>query len=84
MGGAPSSIDMGKRVGMDVLSRMTQRANTALMQSAGKAKELKIQYIDTEHVLWGLLHDSSIYQLISECKAVPSEIQAALEKGFKP
>lgn len=82
--GQPSSIDMGKRVGMDVLSRMTQRANTALMQSATKAKELKIQYIDTEHVLWGLLHDSSIYQLISECKAVPSEIQTALEKGFKP
>ena len=78
-----SSIDMGKRVGMDVLSRLTQRANTVLMKSVAKVKELKVQYIDTEHVLWGLLQDSSIYQLISDCKVVPSEIQASLEKSFK-
>ena len=78
-----SSIDMDKRVGMDVISRLTQRANTVLMKSVNKVKELKIQYIDTEHVLWGLLQDSSIYQLISDSKAVPSEIQAALEKSFK-
>ena len=79
----PSSIDMGKRVGMDVLSRLTQRANAVLMKSVDKVKELKGQYIDTEHILWGLLHDSSIYQLISDCKVVPSELQAMLEKNFK-
>src|SRR3990167_2097259 len=78
-----SSIDMGKRVGMDVLSRLTQRANAILMKSVAKVKELKVQYIDTEHVLWGLLQDSSIYQLISDCKVVPSELQANLEKNFK-
>ncbi|MCL4338383.1 AAA family ATPase [Patescibacteria group bacterium] len=78
-----TNIDMKKRAGMDVLSRLTQRANTALMSAVGKAKELKIQYIDTEHVLWGLLRDSSIYQIISECKATPSEIQTELEKSFK-
>jgi ATP-dependent Clp protease ATP-binding subunit ClpC len=78
------TIDMKKRVGMDVLSRLTQRANAALMQAVSKAKELKLQYIDTEHVLWGLLQDSSIYQLISECKAMPSEIKTDLEANFKP
>ena len=78
-----SAIDMNKRVGMDVLSRLTQRTNQALILSVAKAKELKLQYVDTEHVLWALLHDSTIYQLISECKVVPSELQAALEKGFK-
>ncbi|MBI4991295.1 ATP-dependent Clp protease ATP-binding subunit, partial [Candidatus Gottesmanbacteria bacterium] len=81
---APSAIDMKKRAGMDVVSRLTQRANTALMAAVGKGKELKIQYIDTEHVLWGLLHDSSIYQIISECKVTPAELQADLEKSFKP
>ncbi len=83
----PSSslgLDMKKRVGMDILSRLTQRSNQALMLAVSKAKELKLQYIDTEHVLWGLLHDSTIYQLISECGAVPTEIKAALEKNFKP
>ncbi len=79
-----SAIDMKKRVGMDVLSRLTQRANTALMSAVSKGKELKLQFIDTEHVLWGLLHDSTIYQIISDCKATPSEIQAELEKNFKP
>lgn len=79
-----SAIDMNKRVGMDVLSRLTQRANQSLMLAANRAKELKLQYIDTEHVLWGLLQDSTIYQLISECKVVPAEIKAALEKNFKP
>lgn len=78
-----TSIDMGKRVGMDVLSRLTQRANTTLIKSVNKVKELKLQNIDTEHVLWGLLQDASIYQLVSDCKAVPSEIQTTLEKNFK-
>jgi len=80
---AASSIDMGKRVGMDVLSRMTQRSNDILLKAVTKVKELKGQHIDTEHVLWALLSDSAIYQLISDCKAVPSEIQAELEKSFK-
>ena len=80
---AASSIDMGKRVGMDVLSRMTQRSNDILLKAVTKVKELKGQLIDTEHVLWALLSDSAIYQLISDCKAVPSEIQAELEKSFK-
>jgi len=82
--GGQSAIDMKKRVGMDVLSRLTQRSNQALMAAVNKAKELKIGMVDTEHVLWGLLHDSSIYQLISECKAVPTDLQTALEKSFKP
>ena len=80
---SPSAIDMGKRVGMDILSRLTQRANTVLMKSVNKVKELQIQYIDTEHILWGLLQDSSIYQLISDSKVVPSELQKEIEKTFK-
>ena len=81
----PSSlgIDMAKRAGMDLLSRLTQRSNQSLILAAGKSKELKLQYIDTEHVLWGLLHDATIYQLVSECGAIPTEIKAALEKNFK-
>jgi ATP-dependent Clp protease ATP-binding subunit ClpC len=74
---------MQRKVGMDVLTRLTQRANTCLLTSVAKAKELKAQYIDTEHVLWGLLSDSGIYQLLSELKATPSEIQSYLEKSFK-
>ena len=77
------AIDATKRVGMDILSRLTQRTNKALMAAVDKAKELKIQYVDTEHILWGLLQDGGIYQLISDCKAVPGDLQQAIEKSFK-
>ncbi|KKR88371.1 MAG: ATPase AAA-2 domain protein [Candidatus Gottesmanbacteria bacterium GW2011_GWA2_41_12] len=77
-------IDMNKRSGMDVLTRLTQRASGILMQAVNRGKELKIQFIDTEHVLWALLHDSSIFQIISELKVTPKDIQDELEKSFKP
>ena len=74
---------MSRRVGMDVLTRLTQRANQALLKAVNKAKALKVQYIDSEHILWALIQDSGIYQLLSELKVTPSEIQAFLEKNFK-
>ncbi len=77
------TIDMNKRTGMDVLTRLTQRSTQALMIGVAKAKELKVKYIDTEHVLWGLLADAQVYQLISELKVVPKEIQDYLAKNFK-
>lgn len=72
-----------KRSSMDILSRLTQRSNKALMAGAGKAKEYKNQYIDSEHVLWGLLQDSGVYQIISNLKVTPTEILKELETKFK-
>ncbi|MBI2611584.1 ATP-dependent Clp protease ATP-binding subunit [Candidatus Gottesmanbacteria bacterium] len=80
---SPPSMDMNKRVGLDVMTRLTQRASAALMIGARKAKELGVPYADTEHVLFGLLQDSAIYQLLSELKVTPTEIQAELESKFK-
>ena len=77
------AIDTGKRAGMDVLTRLTQRSHACLMTAVKKAKELQIQYIDTEHVLWGLLADSGIYEILSEFKVTPKEMQEFLEKNFK-
>ncbi|KKR93179.1 MAG: hypothetical protein UU41_C0022G0001, partial [Candidatus Roizmanbacteria bacterium GW2011_GWA1_41_13] len=39
-----------KRAGMDVLSRLTQRSNKALVSGVTKAKELKVPMVDTEYV----------------------------------
>jgi len=77
------AINTGKRAGMDVLTRLTQRSHACLMTAVKKAKELQIQYIDTEHVLWGLLTDSGIYEILSEFKVTPKEMQEFLEKNFK-
>lgn len=77
------TIDSTKRSGMDVLTRLTARSNQALLVAAQKAKELSVQFIDTEHVLWGLLTDSQVFQLLSEMKVTPQEIQDELAKNFK-
>ena len=73
-----------KRAGMDVLSRLTQRSNKALVSGVTKAKELKVPMVDTEYVLWGLMQDSGIYQLVSDLKVVPTEFVLEIEKSFKP
>ena len=77
------TMTMQKRVGMDILTRLTQRSTSALMTGVSKAKQLRVQYVDTEHVLWGLLNDSGIYQIVSDLKVNPKDIQTALEKQFK-
>jgi ATP-dependent Clp protease ATP-binding subunit ClpC len=77
------AIDTTKRAGMDVLARLTQRSNKAILQAVQKAKDFSSQYIDTEHVLWGLLTDSGIYQLLSELKVTPKEIQSELTRSLK-
>ncbi len=77
------TIDANKRTGMDVLTRLTARSNQALLVAAQKTKELTAQFIDTEHVLWGLLTDAQVYQLLSEMKVTPKEIQDELQKSFK-
>lgn len=71
-------------VSMDVLTRLTQRANQVVLNAASKAKELKVQYIDTEYVLWALLADSGVYQLLSELKINIVELQSEAEKNLKP
>ncbi|MBI2029954.1 ATP-dependent Clp protease ATP-binding subunit [Candidatus Gottesmanbacteria bacterium] len=68
---------------MDVLTRLTARSNQTLLVAVQKAKELQVQFIDTEHVLWGLLTDSEVFKLLSEMKVTPQEIQADLQKEFK-
>ncbi len=77
------AIDPGKRAGMDILTRLTQRSTAVLMTAASKATELGAKYVDTEHVLWGLLSDAQVFQLISELKVTPKEIQDYLENNFK-
>jgi len=72
-----------KRTGIDILTRLTQRSNQTMMAGVNKAKELHSQFIDTEHVFWGLLTDPGIYKLLSEMKKTPSEIQTDVEAVLK-
>jgi len=79
----PTSPALSQRIGMDVLTKLTQRANQVILRAAAKATEKKAKYIDTEHILWGLLEDSGIYQLFSEIKVNIAELQTEIEKNLQ-
>lgn len=76
------ATQLQKRARMDVLTRLTQRSNQAILKAAGKAKQLGSHYIDTEHVLWGLLTDAGIYQLLTKLEVTPKEVQDGLEQNL--
>ena len=59
-----SFMDPSRRRGMDILTRFSQRANQAIFHAANHARSLSSPYIDTEHVLYGLLFDSGVYKLV--------------------
>jgi ATP-dependent Clp protease ATP-binding subunit ClpC len=77
-----ASGELQRRARMDVLTRLTQRSNQTLLKAAGKAKQVRSRFIDTEHILWGLLTDSGIYQLLSKLEVTPKDLQDKLEAGF--
>lgn len=80
---AKPAEEFQKRAGMDILSRLTQRSNKALIAGVTKAKEFQSQFVDTEHVLWGLLQDAGMYQLVSDFKVTPAEFLKIVESKFK-
>ncbi len=72
-----------KQAEIDLMTHLTQRSNRVLMMAQIKAKELKSEYLDSEHLLYGLLSDQEIYQLLIEVKVQPQLIQEELNKIFK-
>ena len=59
----PAVID--KKEGMDIMTRLTQRSNKVLSTANQKALELKNTLVDSEHLLFGLLADQEIFNLLS-------------------
>ncbi len=72
-----------KQAEIDLMTHLTQRSNRAIMMAQTKAKELKSEYLDSEHLLYGLLADQEIYQLLIEIKVQPQLIQEELNKIYK-
>ncbi|NTU72821.1 AAA domain-containing protein [Candidatus Roizmanbacteria bacterium] len=78
-----SNISNQKRNDIDVMTHLTQRANRVFMSANTKAKELHNTYVDTEHLLHGLLSDGEIYTLLTEFKVQPQTIDEELNKIYK-
>ena len=45
------------------MTHLTQRSNRVFLSAQTKAKELEDEFIDSEHLLHGLLADGEIYKL---------------------
>ena len=78
-----STIDQNKRAQLDLMTHLTQRSNRVFLSAQQKAKELGNEFVDSEHVLHGLLADPEIYKIFTENKVQPQIIETELEKAYK-
>lgn len=72
-----------KRENLDVMTHLTQRSNRVFLTANAKAKELKNSFVDSEHILHGLLSDGEIYKLLVDVKVQPQVIEEELSKIYK-
>jgi ATP-dependent Clp protease ATP-binding subunit ClpC len=83
----PSALDSHlsdtKRGDIDVMTHLTQRSNRVFLSANAKAKELKNTYVDSEHLLHGLLSDGEIYKLLVDLKIQPQMIEQELAPMYK-
>ncbi len=68
---------------LDLMTRLTQRSNKVFWEAQNKAKELQNQFIDSEHILHGLVLDSGVYQLFVDLKIQPQLVETELNKIYK-
>jgi ATP-dependent Clp protease ATP-binding subunit ClpC len=78
-----SNIDQKKRQDLDLMTHLTQRSNRVFIAASAKAKELQNDFVDSEHLLHGLLTDSEIYKFFTEVKILPQIIEQELTKVYK-
>ena len=72
-----------KKEEMDLMTHLTQRSNRVFLSAQTKAKEIKSDFVDSEHLLHGLLSDTEIYNLLVELKIQPQIIEQELTKIYK-
>ncbi len=79
----PKSPDEKKHEELDLMTHLTQRSNRVFLSAQTKAKELKNEFVDSEHLLHGLLSDSEIYNQMTELKIQPQIVEEELTKIYK-
>ncbi len=78
-----SNISAQKRGELDVMTHLTQRSNRVFVAANNKARDLHNMFLDSEHLLHGLLTDGEIYKLFVELKVQPQLIEDTLTKIYK-
>ncbi len=78
-----SNIDQKKRGDLDLMTHLTQRSNRVFLSAQDKAKELQTEFVDSEHLLHGLLSDPEVYKFFTDLKILPQVIEEELSKIYK-
>lgn len=78
-----STIDDKKRATLDVMTHLTHRSNVVFVQANKKALELRNEFVDSEHLLAGLLTDGEIFKIFVDLKIQPQIIEQELIKSYK-
>ncbi len=78
-----SQLNGKQRNDLDIMTHLTQRSNAVFVEANKKAKELKNIYMDSEHLLHGLLTDGEIYKILIDLKVQPQLVEQELVKVYK-
>ena len=78
-----SQLNGKQRNDLDIMTHLTQRSNAVFVEANKKAKELKNIYMDSEHLLHGLLTDGEIYKILIDLKVQPQIVEQELVKIYK-
>ena len=79
----PQPSNVSKQNSLDLMTHLTQRSNRVFVTAQTKAKELQSQFVDSEHLLHGLMSDSEIYKLLTDLKIQPQVVEMELVKVYK-
>lgn len=79
----PKTPEQLKKEEIDLMTHLTQRSNRVFLSAQTKAKELKVEFVDSEHLLHGLVADSEIYNTLVELKVQPQLIEEELIKMYQ-
>ncbi len=82
-GATPPAEGQDKQTQLDLMTHLTQRSNRVFVEAQKKASELKVELVDSEHVLHGLLSDSEIYKIMTDDKIQPQMIEQELDKIYQ-
>ncbi len=74
-----STIAPQKRHDLSVLSHLDARTSAILAHGEEEARRIKQQFIEPEQVLWGLLFDGEIFQLLEQFSLNVSKISTELQ-----
>ncbi len=81
-GAKPKTPEEQKREELDLMTHLTQRSNRVFLSAQAKAREVKSQYVDSEHLLHGLLADTEIYNFFVSLKIQPQTVEEELNKLY--